>query len=284
MAQNLQQLKKRIKTSKSISQIAKAMEMIAASKIRKAQNSVEKYNPFALKIKNMVQKIVNDKDLAGESLVEKYTKAGNGKKLIYVVAPDKGLCGGLVVNLFKKLSEIASLDDYVVAIGKKAVNSMAKYNYNNIASFPIGTSFPKYEDMFPMIAIAKQYYLEGQVSGVSVVYTRFKSMLVQEAVCEEIFPVKNEAVENESSFFDYTFEPSIKEVFENLLPYYFEVEFYDAIMNAYASEQAARMTAMQNAKENADEIADSLTNVYNRSRQEKITNEILDLANGQAAV
>ena len=284
MAQNLQQLKKRIKTSNSIAQISKAMEMIAASKIRKAQTSVGKYSPFAVKIKNMVQKVISDKDLVGNSLIESYTKAREGKKLIYLIAPDKGLCGGLVVNLFKKLSECAKPEDYIVSVGKKAFNNMPKYDYNNIASFPIGTSFPRYEDIFPMIEIAKKFYLTGQVSGVSVVYTKFKNMLVQEAVCAEIFPVRPVvSAEGAPKVIEYLFEPSIGQVFEDLLPYYFEVEFYDAVMNAYASEQAARMSAMRNAKENADEISDTLTNIYNRSRQEKITNEILDLANGQAA-
>ena len=117
MAQNLQQLKKRIKTSQSIAQITKAMEMIAASKIRKAQTLVENHNPYAKKIIYMVQKILTDKDLA--EMITMFSKKREGKKLIYVISPDKGLAGGLVVNLMKKLQEIVGKDDYVVAIGKK---------------------------------------------------------------------------------------------------------------------------------------------------------------------
>lgn len=278
MAHNLQQLKKRIKTSQSIAQITKAMEMIAASKIRKAQTSVEKHNPYADKIKEMVQRILTDKDLSDG--IEMFAKEKSGKKLIYVISPDKGLAGGLVVNLLKKFHSYASEDDYIVAIGKKAVNNVIKYKYNVLASFNMGSAFPGYEDIYPMIDIAKKFYLSGEVVAVSVVYTAFTNMLVQEAVAAEIFPVKpdKKLVKNE---IDYIFEPSPAQVLTDLLPYYFEAEFFGALMNAYACEQSARMTAMKNAKENADEIASTLTNIYNKSRQEKITNEILDLANGQ---
>ena len=281
MAHNLQQLKKRIKTSKSIAQITKAMEMIAASKIRKAQTAVERYNPYAKKIMSMTQRVLLDKDL--HEYIIKYVKRRAGKKLVYVISPDKGLCGGLTVNLFKKLNSVVSKDDYVVSIGKKAINYSSKYDLNVLASFTSGMSFPRYEDIYPMIDIAKKIYFSGEASSVSVVYTEFKNMLVQEAVETEIFPVKRDENFKDDEEIDYIFEPSAGRVLEDLMPFYFEVEFYDALMNAYASEQAARMMAMKNAKENANDIALSLTNIYNRSRQEKITNEILDLANGQTA-
>ncbi|GHT08225.1 ATP synthase gamma chain [Endomicrobiia bacterium] len=281
MAQNLQQLKKRIKTSDSIAQIAKAMEMIAASKIRKAQNYVEKHNPYARKIKYMVQRILTDKDLYDE--IEKFSKERKGKRLIYIISPDKGLCGGLVVNLFKKVSFNVQSSDYVVAIGKKSANDATRYNYNMLASFGMGTSFPKYDDIYPIIDIAKKLYISGEVTKVSVIYTEFKNMLVQKPAIEEILPVKPDKSFKENKM-DYIFEPDPQQVLEDLLPYYFEVEFYSAFMNAYASEQAARMTAMKNAKDNANDISASLTNIYNKSRQEKITNEILDLANGQQEI
>ncbi len=278
MAQNLQQLKKRIKTSQSIAQITKAMEMIAASKIRKAQATVEKHNPYAQKIMYMVQKILTDKDL--HEGIEMFSKDRKGKRLIYLISPDKGLAGGLLVNLFKKMNAYASKDDYVIAIGKKAINGIVKYNYNVLATFNMGTSFPDYENIFPMLDIAKKMYLSGEITAVSIVYTNFKNMLVQEAVAEDIFPVKQDKDFVDLGI-DYVFEPSPRQVLEDLIPYYLEVEFYGALMNAYASEQASRMTAMRNAKENANEISGLLTNLYNKSRQERITSEILDLANGQ---
>jgi F-type H+-transporting ATPase subunit gamma len=281
MAQSLQQLKKRIKTSNDIAQIAKAMEMIAASKIRKAQNYVEKHNPYARKVKYMVQRILTDKNLYEE--IEKFSKERKGKRLIYIISPDKGLCGGLVVNLFKKVSFYVQPGDYIVAIGKKSANDATRYNYNVLASFDMGTSFPKYDDIYPIIDIAKRLYISGEITKVSVIYTEFKSMLVQDPAIEEIIPIKPDKSFKESKM-DYIFDPDPQHVLEDLLPYYFEVEFYSAFMNAYASEQAARMTSMKNAKDNANDITASLTNVYNKFRQEKITNEILDLANGQQGI
>ncbi|MDR1522447.1 MAG: ATP synthase F1 subunit gamma [Endomicrobium sp.] len=278
MAQNLQQLKKRIKTSDSIAQIAKAMEMISASKIRKAQDSVEKHNPYAKKIKDMVWHVLADKGLQED--MEKFSTEKEGKRLIYIISPDKGLAGGLVVNLFKKVNSYLKKDDYVVVIGKKASGEATRYGYNVLASFNMGTKFPRYDDLYPMIDIAKKFYLSGEVTKVSIIYTEFKNMLIQEPVVEEVFPVKQDQ-NFKANNIGYIFEPNSHQVLKDLLPFYFEIEFYSAFMNAYASEQAARMTAMKNAKDNAKDISESLTNIYNRSRQEKITNEILDLANGQ---
>jgi len=281
MAQNLQQLKKRIKTSESIAQIARAMEMIAASKIRRAQESVGKHNPYARKIKYMVQKILKDKNL--HDIMKKFSKEKDGKRLVYIISPDRGLCGGLVVNLFKKVSSYVSSADYVVAIGKKAAKNATKCGYNVFASFGMGADFPNFGDIYPIIDIAKKFYFSSEVTKVSIIYTEFKNVRVQEPIIEEVFPVKPDKSFEESGT-DYIFEPAPRSVLKELLPYYFEVEFYSALMNAYASEQAARMTAMKNAKDNANDISESLTNIYNKSRQEKITNEILDLANGQQGI
>ncbi|MDR0822243.1 MAG: ATP synthase F1 subunit gamma [Endomicrobium sp.] len=278
MAQNLQQIKKRIKTSQNIFQIAKAMEMIATSKIRKAQLSVERYNPFAKKIIYIVNKILADKDL--DEGIEKYASKRNGAKLVFIVAPDKGLCGGLVVNLFKKAVSYIKPDDFVITVGKKAAQSAPRNNFNVLYHFNMGTNFPKFDDIFPMIKTATKFYLSGEVTGISIVYTEFKNMLIQTPQVKEILPVERDKNFVDNGI-DYIMEPSGLKVLEDLIPYYLEVGFYDAFMNSYASEQAARMTAMKNAKDNAQEISASLSNIYNRSRQEKITNELLDLANGQ---
>ncbi|MDR3112686.1 MAG: ATP synthase F1 subunit gamma [Elusimicrobiota bacterium] len=280
MAQNLQQLKKRIKTSQSIAQISKAMEMIAASKIKKAQNAVEKHNPYAIKIKKMLHRILADRDCFSKNS-EKFIRHVDGRKLVYVISPDKGLCGGLVVNLLKKAIGFIEEKDYVVVVGKKAISSVVKHNYDVLASFAMGTNFPKYEDMYPMIDIAKKIYVStSEVTKVAVVYTEFRNMLSQEAVINEIFPVRD-SVDAKEKQVDYLFEPNPEQVLKDLLPYYFEVELYAALMNAYASEQASRMMSMKNAKDSANDITAALTNVYNKSRQEKITNELLDLSNGQ---
>ena len=279
MAENLQQVKKRIKTADSIAQITKAMEMIAASKIKKAQSAVEKNKPYADRVKFIVQKILAENtDLALGSSFIGLNKSSN-RKLVFVISRDKGLCGGLLANIYKQVYTNVTKDDYVVTIGKKAQNFCIKNGYNVKASFNMGSSFPKYESIFPMLRIMQNLYEKKEISAVDVIYTNFKNRLVQEAVTKVLAPIeRDEKFVNKG---DHVFEPSSKEVLNHLIPYYFEALFYNMLMNAYASEQAARMSAMSNANENAKEISASLTIVYNKSRQEKITNEILDLANGQ---
>ena len=279
MAENLQQVKKRIKTADSIAQITKAMEMIAASKIKKAQSAVEKNKPYADRVKFIVQKILAENtDLAlGSSFIG--LNKNSKRKLVFVISSDKGLCGGLLANIYKQVYTNVTKDDYVVTIGKKAQNFCIKNGYNVKASFNMGSSFPKYESIFPMLKIMQNLYEKKEISAVDVIYTNFKNRLVQEAVTKVLAPIeRDEKFVNKG---DHVFEPSSKEVLNHLIPYYFEALFYNMLMNAYASEQAARMSAMSNANENAKEISASLTIVYNKSRQEKITNEILDLANGQ---
>lgn len=282
MEQNLQQLKKRIKASNNIAKIAKAMEMISASKIHKTQDYVDKHNPYSKKIRNIVQRIITDKGLHSKKM-EQFLKERDGLRLVYIISPDKGLTGGLIVNLLKTAHEYLKNSDYIVTVGKKALGEASKRGYNVLASFKMSTKFPNYDDIYPMIDIAKKFYIAGEVAKISLIYTEFKNMFIQEPVVEEIFPIKMRKKFKDTGI-DYLFEPSPLEVLKDLLPFYFEVEFYSAVMNAYASEQAARMTAMRNAKDNAEDLCASLTNIYNKSRQEKITNELLDLANGQQEI
>lgn len=279
MAENLQQVKKRIRTANSIAQIANAMEMIATSKIKKAQLFVEKNRPYAERVKFIVQKILaeNTDNALNSSVVG--TNDNAKRKLFYIISTDRGLCGGLLANLFKQVFAKVSKDDYVVAIGKKGQAFCIKNGFNVVASFNMGSNFPSYADISPMLKIAKDLYEKKEISSMEVIYTYFKNRLVQQSVSKVLAPIERD--ENFVNKGGHIFEPSPKEIFDSLLPYYFEVEFYDMLMNAYTSEQAARMTAMSNANENAKDISASLTIVYNRSRQEKITNEILDLANGQ---
>ncbi|MDR1511567.1 MAG: ATP synthase F1 subunit gamma [Endomicrobium sp.] len=281
MVQNLQQLKKRIKTSSNIAQIAKVMEMIAVSKIRKAQASVEKHNPYAKKIKYMIQKILTEKNF--NERIENFLKEKDCKRLVYIISPDKGLCGSLIVNIFKKMGFYVEPKDYVITIGKKATNNAVRHNYNILASFDMGTSFPKYDNVYSIIDIAKKLYLSGKIAKISVIYTKFKNVLLQNPTVDEIFPIKSSKDFKENKI-NYVFEPDCEHILRGLLPFYLETEFFSALMNAYASEQAARVTAMKNAKDNANEISIYLANIYNKSRQEKITNEILDLANGQQEI
>lgn len=277
MAANLQSYKKRIKTAENISTIARAMETIAASKIRKAQSAVENNRPYSEKITVLVDALLANLDKYNfeHPLLKKNSSP---KKLVIVLSPDKGLCGSLTANLIKKLSEYEQSETYIIAIGKKVEKFLVRHGYDLIAAFPSGTKFPGYGTIYPIIDITRKYYFAGNVSEVDVVFTEFKSFFTQSVSAIRLIPVQidKEAGHKETPFI---FEPNYQTILSELLPYYVEVKLYNALINAFTSEQAARMIAMHNAKENAIDLTGYLVQAYNRLRQEKITNEILDISN-----
>ncbi len=276
MAENLQLLKRRIGTAKNIAQIAKAMEMISASKIKKAQSAVVNNKPYTERIITLTNNILRHADLKKFSHPYISNKSKSDKKLLIVTSPDKGLCGSLNTNLFKKILEQENKDTKIVAIGKRAGRFSGRLEGDLIGEFPMGTILPDYSIVYSIIEVINAEYLTGNVSKVEILYTEFSSIFSQEPTIKTLLPIDISHNEEE---LPYIFEPSEEEILSDLLPYYLEVYLFNSIIEAYTSEQAARMVAMQNAKNNALDIADYLTLSYNKSRQEGITNELLSLAN-----
>lgn len=281
MAQNLQVLKRRIKTAKNIAQIAKAMEMIAASKIKRAQAAVTSNKPYAQAIISQTQKLLTSID--HKKFTHPYLKKSSSeKRLLIILAPDKGLSGSLVTNMGRKLFEMDLTNTYIVTMSKKVERMAARTKGELVASFPFGTGLPAYSRVYPLIKLIEEYYVGEKVGTVELFYPEFESIFAQKPHTTQILPIAYDHNENASTQDStYIFEPSLVEILEALLPYYLEVALYSALIESHTSEQAARMVAMQNAKNNALDIADSLKLAYNKSRQEKITSELLDLANGQ---
>lgn len=283
MAENLQFLKRRIRSAANISQIAKAMEMISASKIKKAQGAVENNRPYSEKISEIIEKALSSIDFTKFSNPYLETNS-SGKKLVVVISPDKGLCGSLPTNLIKKLYEHTDKNTLLISIGKKIAKIAAKTEGTLIASFPMGTSLPKYSMIFPVIDLIDKYYLKKEVEKVEIIFAEFTSIFTQVPHLKQLLPIipliSKTNLENHSST-NYSFEPNLNLILGQLLPYFVEVKLYHYLITAFTSEQAARMVAMQNAKNNALDIADFLTLTYNKARQAKITNELLDLANIQ---
>ncbi len=279
MAQNLQLLKRRIKTSKNIAQIAKALEMIAASKIKKAQIASANNKPYADSITETTSKIavsVNKKTFSHKYLG---SNEKNENKLLIIISPDRGLCGSLNTNLYKKMIECDSSKVKVVTVGKKAGMFASKLSFELLASYPMGSSLPDYSLVYQLKTIIDEQMNENSVNVVEVLYADFVSFFLQTPTIKHLLPLTfNTEISldpNESSIF----EPGKEEMLTELLPYYLEIQLYNSLIQAFTSEQAAQMVAMQNAKNNAFDIAEYLNLVYNKSRQERITNEILDLAN-----
>lgn len=281
MAQNLQSLKKRIKTAQNISQIARAMEMIAASKIKKAQKAVAANRPYADKITEILDRMIS---CAGPEPVDHpfmRVNAGVDRKLVIALSSDRGLAGSLPTNLFKKLVEYDPAKTDVVTVGKKIERFAAKNGYNLIASFPFGTLFPEYGIVFPLMGIITGHYKEKKSSGVDILFTEFRSVFSLSPSIFRLLPVVAPLCDSKGKELPYKFEPGPEYILRELIPYYVETRLYNAIVQAYTSEQAARMVSMGSAKDNALDIMNDLTLSYNKTRQERITNEILDLANGR---
>lgn len=282
MAQNLQQLKRRIKTSKNVAQIAKAMEMMSASKIKRAQATVENNKPHSEKVVELTKNLIRSVDL--KNFHDPFINGNSSKKrLLLVISPDRGLCGSLNTNLFKKLMEIENDYDSVITVGSRVEKFVARLSFDLLAAFPIGTTIPKYSFVFELAKFIEDLYLKSEVGEVTVLYTQFNSFFSQIPTVKKLLPVIFENNEDKvQRVQDALFEPDVFTILASLLPHYFEVEIYSALIQAYTSEQVARMLAMQKAKTNANEIATILTLAYNKTRQERITSEILDLSNAQA--
>lgn len=285
MAENLFLLKRRIKSANNIAQIAKAMEMVSASKIKKAQTIVEKNRAYSDRITTLTENIIANSDL--KKFSHPFLRQNNSnKKLTIIFSPDKGLCGSLNTNIYKSLLEKDMSSSQVVVVGKKVESFAAKMNYELTASFHMGTSIPHYSVIFQLVTLIEQYYSDESAGSVEVVYAKFDSIFQQTITTTKLLPIAHQTNQDEDEGpkheLPFLVEPNIEQILSDLLPYYVEVKLYDILMNAYTSEQAARMVAMQNAKNNAKDVADFLTLTYNKNRQEKITNEILDLANSAA--
>jgi F-type H+-transporting ATPase subunit gamma len=196
------------------------------------------------------------------------------KTLVIVISTDKGLCGSLNTNLFKKLIETDSKDIKILALGKRSYPVASRLSGEFVTGLDLGITLPSYSMVFRLIEIINQEYLSGNVGRVQLLYNEFESVFAQTPTLKTILPVE---INMEESSLPYIFEPKAEEIIADLLPYYLETILYSSLIEAFTSEQAARMVAMQNAKNNALDIADYLTLSYNKSRQEKITSELLSL-------
>lgn len=277
-------LLRRIKTAQNVSKTTRAMQMIAASKLKKAQDAALTARPYVEKLsyvtKNLADKI--EKPAMPEYMKQ---RTGNGKTLIIAISPDKGLCGGLVTNLAREVLKRNTKDDMYVTIGKKMENVIAHSGNELVASFVFGNTLPSYDIVFPVIDLIDQYYLTKKVDNVMILSTHFVNVFTQQAVLTPLLPIKlpeNVEVEKKDRNKFQLFEPDLESILPALLRRYMEMSLYQEILESYLAEQSARMLAMQNATNNAKEIIEDLRLEYNKTRQAKITSEILDITGAQA--
>lgn len=274
---NLLSLKRRIRAALNVSKTTKAMQMIATSKLKRAQDATLAGRPYVDKLTQISQNLTRtlDKENAHQYM---RTSTETGKTLLVVISPDKGLCGGLVTNLIRELLNFDpdNKKNVYLTIGKKIESVTANLQKPILASFKFGTILPAFDMVFPILNIIDDHFLNRKVDSVKILSTHFVSVFSQRPNITTILPI--EFPQEKTTFSPFTlFEPSLQTLLPNLLKHYLEMTIYQYLLESFASEQGARMVAMQNATENAMEIVEELQLLYNKGRQEKITNEILDI-------
>lgn len=281
---NMVLLKRRIKTARNVSKTTRAMQMIAVSKLKRAQEAVVASRPYVEKLISLCVDVSKKASSTSHPYLTK-PQLQKPSELLLILAPDKGLCGGLVSNLIKTYLDFSpQAHVQIVTIGKKIETAVARSANEIIASFPFGTSLPTFELVEVVNHIVNEYYLNQKISSVKVLYHKFTSLFVQTPTIDTILPITLKESFNNSLIPSYQlFEPSLENLLSPLLSRYLEMAMYQYLLESFASEQASRMIAMQNATDNARDIILELTLEYNKARQEKITNEILDISGGTAA-
>ncbi len=277
-------IRRRIKSVKNTRQITKAMELVAASKMKKAQQIALAGRPYAQLMANMLAALAPRVSETQHPLLSRREVKVRG---IILVTTDKGLCGPLNANLFKLVAEIKTPVKYV-AIGRKGAQFLARTKRTVLADFSVNDRVPFGEIKTPVEFLVK-LFLEGTVDTVEVIYSRYKNTLVQEAIVRPVLPLSNVAdfvthLRAESGHSqaldsrDMLFEPNADAVLAALLPFYVNRYVYQLVLSAKASEHSARMVAMKTAKDNATSLLGDLTLEYNKARQAAITQEILEIS------
>ncbi len=282
---NIRLIKRRIKTAKNISQITKALELVSAAKMKKAQAAALSGKLYAQKIYEMVMRLSTKAILSDHPLLK--IPKPIGKRLLIIISSNKGLCGGLNTVLFRSiLTNYPSLDNTdIVTVGSKGSDFVSRLGHNVIADF--SQTLPREQVVPALIQMVTEKFIEGLYDGVDIVSNEFLSIARQVPKKKILLPLTISGIDTkktESTLKEFLIEPSVEEVFAALLPHYLENQVRDALLQAEASEHSARMLAMHNATENAKSLSQELTLVYNRARQEKITYEITDMVTARLAV
>jgi len=279
-------LRRRIKTAQNISKTTRAMQMIAASRLKKAQETALASRPYVTRLseisKNLAPKIttLHPQELHPYMRDEKTT----GKTLYIIISPDKGLCGGLITNLVREYLRLKTENSlFFITVGKKIEGAIASTNKNLLAAFPFGNTLPSFTMVFPLIKFIDEYFLGRKVDSVKIITTHFNSVFSQSPKIDTLLPVQLEESQADAGR-EILFEPNPRELLPALLQRYIEMNLYQHLLESYASEQAARMIAMQNATNNAKDIVSALHLLYNKARQERITKEILDISSAAMAL
>jgi F-type H+-transporting ATPase subunit gamma len=287
---NTQDIRRRIKSIRNIGQLTKAMQMVAASKMRRAQQQALAGRPYAALMNKVLVSLQKRTDPRLHPLLEiREVK----KELVLIISTDKGLAGALNTNLFREAANFDQAKTSFVVTGKKARQFVARTKRELLADFELKDA-PSFVETKAVSKFCTEKFLNREVDKVSVLYTHFINTVNQRSVVQTLLPIggfdllTSEKAENAPEDVDpmlgYVFEPSAELVLDAVLPYYIQYQVYQMILDARASEHSARMVAMKNATDNAKEFIKDLTLEYNKMRQASITTELLEIATAQMAL
>lgn len=280
------EIRRRIRSVRNISQITRAMEMVSASKMRRAQQRVVAARPYAERLQQVMGDLsslqMTPEELAKYPLLVQREVKTVG---VILITPDKGLTGPLNSNIIRRavryIQSEAGAPVQVVAIGKKGRDVMARASQNMIAEFTSLGDNVSLDEVRPVAKLAMDAFTGGQVDAVYVIFARFVNTLSQVPEVRQVLPIVQP--ESAGEYGEYIFEPTPAEVLDHLLPRFVEVQLYQTLLEANASEHSARMVAMRNATDNAKDLVSELTLTYNKARQALITREVSEIAAGAAA-
>jgi F-type H+-transporting ATPase subunit gamma len=285
-----QDIRRRIKSIRNIGQLTKAMQMVAASKMRKAQQHALAGRPYAALMNKVLVSLQKRTDPRLHPLLEVREVK---KELVLIISTDKGLAGSLNTNLFREAANFDHSKTAFVVTGKKARQFIARTKRELLADFELKDA-PSFVETKPLSKFCAEKFLNREVDKVSVVYTHFINTINQKPTVQTLLPIssfdlpKGEQIEGAAEDVDpmlsYVFEPSAEIVLDVMLPYYIQYQVFQMILDARASEHSARMVAMKNATDNAKEFIKDLTLEYNKMRQASITTELLEIATAQMAL
>ena len=287
------EIRGKIKSVENTKKITKAMEMVAASKMRKAQDRMRSARPYAEKVRNIAAHL----GAANPEYVHPFMKSNDVKKTgLIVVTTDKGLCGGMNTNVLRavtaKLRELQGegVQTETVAIGNKGLGFLTRVGAKVVSQATQLGDTPHLEKLIGPVKVLLDQYEKGELNAVYIAYTRFINTMKQESVIEQLLPLSAEQMQQETRdsgkqhSWDYLYEPDAQSVIDDLLVRYVEALAYQAVAENMASEQSARMVAMKAATDNAGNVIGELKLVYNKTRQAAITTELSEIVAGAAAV
>lgn len=281
------EIRTQISSIKSTQKITSAMEMVAASKMRKAQERMQTSRPYAERIRQVVGHIAN----ANAEYKHNFMFERDVKRVGFIiVSTDRGLCGGLNINLFKKTLECMTewhekkVEIDLCLVGNKGVSFFRSYGGNVVAALTHIGDAPNIADLIGGVKVMLDSYEEGRIDRLFLVNNQFVNTMTQKPVVEQLLPLVPDKNKTLHKPWDYLYEPDAKELLDGLLVRYIESQVFQAVVENNACEQAARMVAMKSASDNAGSLIDDLQLVYNKARQAAITQELSEIVSGAAAV